>query len=162
MTTGDANDRGEVKIVPYAARYAGAFKALNEAWITRYFRLEASDHRVLDAPDANLIATGGHILVALVGEEVVGVCALQKAEGDTFELVKMAVTPGMQGKGIGRQLGEAAIAWAKEKGAKRIYLESNTKLDAALALYRRLGFETFSGQPSPYERVDIHMQLWLR
>jgi GNAT superfamily N-acetyltransferase len=162
VTTGDSSDRGKVKIVPYAARYAGAFRALNEAWITHTFRLEAADHRVLDAPDATLIATGGHILVALVGDEVVGVCALQKADGDTFELVKMAVTPGLQGKGIGRQLGEAAIAWAKEKGAKRIYLESNTKLEAALALYRKLGFETFTGHPSPYERVDIHMQLWLR
>lgn len=162
MTTGESSERGEVKIVPYAARYAGAFKALNEAWITRYFRLEASDHRVLDAPDATLIATGGHILVALAGDDVVGVCALQKAESETFELVKMAVTPAMQGKGIGRRLGEAAIGWAKAKGARRIYLESNTKLDRALALYRQLGFETFAGESSPYERVDIQMQLWLR
>ena len=162
MTTGDANDCGAVRIVPYAAQFAGAFKALNEAWITRYFRLEAADLRVLDAPEATLIAPGGHILVALAGDDVVGVCALQKADRETFELVKMAVTPKMQGRGIGRQLGESAIAWAKEKGARRIYLESNTRLDRALALYRTLGFEPFTGHPSPYERVDIHLQLWLR
>jgi GNAT superfamily N-acetyltransferase len=162
VLAGDANENGDVKIVPYAARYAAAFKALNEAWITRTFRLEAADLKVLDAPDSTLIAPGGHIVVALSGDEVVGVCALQKAGGDTFELVKMAVTPGMQGRGVGRRLGEAAIAWARARGARRIYLESNTKLDGALALYRKLGFEPFAGPPSPYERVDIHMQLWLR
>ena len=72
----------------------------------------------------------------------------------------MAVSPTAQGLGIGFQLGQAAIAQARALGAKRVYLESNTKLKPALSLYHKLGFrKTVAGQPSPYERCNIQMEL---
>lgn len=144
--------------MPFAPPYAAAFKALNEEWITRYFALEAADRKVLDAPEANIIAAGGHILMALAGTEPVGACALLKVDADCFELAKMAVTPRFQGRGVGRRLGAAAIALAKSQGARRMCLESNTKLASAIALYRRLGFEEKPSPGSAYCRCDIYME----
>ncbi len=152
---------GGAKIVPFAPPFGRAFKELNEEWITRYFALEPADRKVLDAPEANIIASGGHILIALMGTDVVGTCALLKVDAESFELAKMAVAPRAQGTGIGRQLGEAAIALARDQGARRLYLESNTKLESAIALYRRLGFAERPARCSSYTRCNIHMELAL-
>lgn len=151
-----------MQIVPFEARFGASFKALNEEWITQYFVLEPADRKVLDAPEANILAAGGHILIALSGADVVGACALLKVDAESFELAKMAVAPRAQGMGIGRQLGEAAIALARVHGARKLYLESNTKLERAIALYRRLGFTERPARCSSYTRCNIHMELALR
>ena len=46
-------------------------------------------------------------------------------------------------------------------GAKRLYLEGNTKLEASIHLYRKLGFHEISLEGSTYDRCDIIMELKL-
>ncbi|MGY0040069.1 GNAT family N-acetyltransferase [Pedobacter sp. NJ-S-72] len=50
---------------------------------------------------------------------------------------------------------------AKELGAKKIYLESNTILKPAINLYHKLGFVKVAGRITPYERCNIQMELKL-
>ena len=79
-----------------------------------------------------------------------------------LDLIKMCVRPDVQGKGIGRGLMNAAIAKSREMGAKKIRLETNTKLDAARAMYRRSGFRELSGEETsatPYCRCNCQMVL---
>ena len=73
----------------------------------------------------------------------------------------MAVAPAAKGHGIGRRLGEAVIARARELGAARVYLESNTVLEPALRLYRSLDFQAVESQPTPYARCNVQMLLTL-
>lgn len=148
-----------IQIVPYEARYAQAFKRLNEEWIMTYFEIEEADRRALDDPEANIIRKGGHILVALLGADVVGVCALIPHDEQTYELAKMAVSPTVQGKGVGWLLGQAAIEKARACQMTRLYLESNTALVPAISLYRKLGFQETSGENSPYQRCNIWMDM---
>ncbi|QCR24962.1 GNAT family N-acetyltransferase [Pontibacter sp. SGAir0037] len=153
----------QVSIVEYNSAYAAAFKALNEAWISRYFKMEEADYKALDNPEGYILKNGGCILVALYKEEPVGVCALlsmDDAEYD-FELAKMAVDPKAQGKNIGWLLGLAAKQKALERGAKTLYLESNTVLKPAINLYHKLGFKKVVGRATPYERCNIQMALHL-
>jgi ribosomal protein S18 acetylase RimI-like enzyme len=152
----------DVRVVDYQPAHEEAFRRLNEAWITKYFVIEASDRKVLDAPDRHILRKGGHILVATLADQVVGVCALLKMEDGRFELAKMAVEPEFQGRGIGLLLGQAAVARARELGAPYVYLESNTKLRPAIALYEKLGFRKVVRRPSPYARSNIQMELKLR
>ena len=151
----------DIRIVDYRAAYRAAFKQLNVEWITTWFKMEDADHRILDHPEEYVLANGGHILFALHNDQPVGTCALVKSGDDTFELSKMAVSPEAKGKGIGWLLGKAAIEKAKESGIKRLYLESNTTLTPAINLYYKLGFKRIAGKPSPYERSNIHMELYL-
>ena len=153
----------QTKIVPYEARFKTAFKSLNEWWIKRYFTMEASDYKSLDFPEKNIINKGGYILFAIQDGEPVGVCALIAMEHPKydFELAKMGVREDMHGQGIGRLVGEAIIEKAKSIGAKHIYLESNTVLEPAINLYRKLGFVETYDYPSPYERCNIQMELEL-
>jgi DNA-binding MarR family transcriptional regulator/N-acetylglutamate synthase-like GNAT family acetyltransferase len=153
----------DVKIVDYKAEYQEAFRALNVEWISTYFEMEEADYKALDNPEDYILKKGGKILVALYENEPVGVCALIKmnnAEYD-FEMAKMAVSPKAQGKNIGWLLGKAITEKAKELGAKKIYLESNTILKPAINLYYKLGFEKVFGLETPYKRCNIQMELVL-
>jgi GNAT superfamily N-acetyltransferase len=150
-----------ISIVSYDARYKDEFKRLNEAWITEFFDMEETDHKVLDHPEQYIIDAGGEIVFAVERDTVAGTCALIKMDNGPFdfELAKMAVDPLFRGRGIGRQLGEAIIDRARKLGAKTVFLESNTILAPAISLYRKLGFVETERQHTPYARGNIHMVL---
>jgi GNAT superfamily N-acetyltransferase len=151
-----------MEIVDFRPEHATAFRALNEAWITRYFALEPKDVEVLAAPVQKIIASGGHILLALEEDEPVGCVALLAMPGGGFEVAKMAVTEAMKGRGHGRALMAACIERAQSLGAGRLYLETNSGLAPALNLYRSFGFRQVEpAQPSPYARADVCMELLL-
>ena len=65
-----------VRIVPFEPALAPHFARLNREWIERFFVLEPADLAVLADPVAAIIDPGGMIFFALLGEEVVGTCAV--------------------------------------------------------------------------------------
>jgi len=152
-----------IEIVNYESKYKDAFKSLNKEWIDQYFVMEEADYKALDHPEEYIIKKGGHILVALLDDQAVGICALVKLTDHAFdyELSKMAVSSEYQGKGIGNLLAKAIIDKAKTHNAKTLYLESNTILTPAIRLYKKLGFKEISGFETPYERSNIQMVLTL-
>jgi DNA-binding MarR family transcriptional regulator len=155
-------ERAKVQIVDYIDAYQTHFRSLNEEWISTYFKMEAADYKALDNPGEYILDKGGAICVALYEGEPVGVCALIKMEDNiSYELAKMAVSPKAQGKSIGYMLARQVIEKARLLGAKRVYLESNTTLKPAINLYYKLGFQKITGNPSPYERSNIQMELLL-
>jgi len=153
----------QVEIATYNPKYKKSFKDLNIEWISNYFVVEPNDVKALDHAEDYIINKGGEIFAAVLNDEVLGVGALIKSDGKDYdyELAKMAVSPKAQGKGVGLLLAESALKWAKEKGASKIYLESNTKLKPAIKLYEKLGFKEITGLSSAYDRVDIQMMLTL-
>ena len=154
-------EAGHVDILDFTDPDAADFKRLNCEWIEEHFRLDHQDLLALDHPRTYILKPGGSILMARYKDEVVGTCALIKIDGETYELAKMAVTKTARGKGIGRLLGQAVIARARELGAKRVVLDSNTILEPAINLYRQLGFNRASHRLSPYTRCNIQMELRL-
>ncbi len=148
-----------VKITDFTPDHKEAFKVLNEAWITKYFTLEDSDHKMLSNPEHYILSPGGAILIAIHNNIPVGTVALIKREKNQFELAKMAVEPSAQGQSIGYQLGVAAIKKAKTLSATSIFLETNSKLIPAISLYKKLGFTPIDLEDSPYQRCDIQMVL---
>lgn len=152
-----------LQIIEYTPEYRSAFSNLNKEWISKYFVMEETDYKALDHPDTYIIDKGGHILVALYNQEPIGVCALIKMNDSDYdyELSKMAVSPAAHGKKIGLKLAEAVIEKARKLGAKKLYLESNTILEPAINLYRKLGFTEVVGRQSAYERANIKMELIL-
>jgi ribosomal protein S18 acetylase RimI-like enzyme len=151
-----------MEIVDYRPDLAGAFRALNEAWITRFFRLEPKDVEVLGDPAGKIIAPGGHIVFVLEASEAVGCCALMAMPDGGFEVAKMAVAEAHKGRGLGRVLMAACVERARAAGAPRLYLETNSALAPALGLYRSFGFRDVEPPaPSPYARADVAMELRL-
>ena len=154
-----------MRYIDFQPEHAAAFKALNVAWISKLFAVEAKDLEVLDAPIAKVIDRGGHIIMAMDGDEAVGCCALMLLADGGFEVGKMAVADSHKGQGIGNGLMQACIDKALKVGAPRLYLETHSSLAPALAIYRRHGFVEItdpSRQTSGYARVDLWMELMLQ
>lgn len=149
-------------IRPFEARDAGAFRALNLAWIERWFAVEPLDVRHLEHPEASFIEPGGAIRVAELDGRVVGVCGLLPHGHAVFEISKMAVAEGLQGQGIGRHLLAATIAHARALGASRLEIISNTVLAPAVRLYRSMGFVDVPLASDAYARGNIALELDLR
>ena len=92
---------------------------------------------------------------------VLGVVAMlaPRADGSPgFEFAKMGVRARARGRGVGRLLGEAAVRWARARGAA-VDILSNRRLAPALALYKSLGFEERPLPANDYERADIYLVL---
>lgn len=153
----------EIQIVDYNDSYKEAFKTINKEWIELYFEMEEMDRKTLNHPKEYILDRGGHIVVALLNGEPVGVCALIKMNHPEYEyeLAKMGVSPKAQGKGVGYLLGKAIAEKAQKNGAKIIFLESNTLLKSAINLYRKLGFIEIDHIATPYQRCNIQMILHL-
>jgi N-acetylglutamate synthase-like GNAT family acetyltransferase len=146
-----------LEIVENESKYLNDFIRLNEEWITRYFQLEDMDHKLAANPH-KVIDDGGYIFSLISNNEVIGVCALFNEGNDVYELARMAVSPKHQGKGFGDKLINACLSKAREIKANKIYLVSNTRLEAAIALYKKHGFKTVSTEHHPvYSRANITM-----
>lgn len=160
----ERREHAEVEIVEYQPKYKKAFYELNRNWIESYWELEAHDIEVLENPEKFILKKGGRIFVALYNGFPVGVCALcpmHHESGYDFELAKLAVDGSIRRKGIGRRLCDAAIRVARELGGRVLFLESNTRLKPAIALYRKLGFKELPEYHPAYARGDIQMELSL-
>lgn len=155
-----------MSIITYSPEFQPDFKRLNLEWISRYFAVEAHDVEQLDHPEIHVLPRNGQIFLAQSGEQIVGCVAMVNTgspeQGNSeFELAKMAVSPTMQGKGIGKKLCLAAIDYARQLGVRTVWLESNRMLTPALTMYASVGFREVPSVPTPYARADIRMEMRL-
>jgi putative acetyltransferase len=141
-----------------------AFRTLNEAWIEKHFRLEEKDRETLGDPDRHILGKGGHIVMAERAGRPVGCCALIALGAGRFEVAKMTVAESERGQGLGRQLLEHVIAFARERSIRSLYLETNSKLQNAIRIYEAVGFRHLPAEqvkPSPYARANVYMEMTL-
>lgn len=79
---------------------------------------------------------------------------------DTIELVSLWVDPAFRGRGVGRSLMEAVIAWAREQRASRLGLWVTQTNAAAAGLYTSMGFRpTGKTQPHPSRAGLVEMEM---
>ena len=147
-----------MEIVEFEPAHAAAFKALNEAWISKHFTLEPKDRQVLDDPQGEILGQGGRIFMALQDGEAVGCVALLKMPDGGYEVAKMTVSEALRGSGLGRLLMERCIEAGAQDGVPRLYLETNSSLAPALALYRATGFQDLEPADTEYVRADVFME----
>ena len=146
----------------YKTEYDAPFKQLNLHWLEQYFVVDPHDDEVLSDPYRFIIEPGGDILVVLLEEKVAGVVALMPDENGVFEMTKMAVDTNLRGQKIGQKLLQYTLDFARDKGLDQLILYSNRKLENAIYLYRKFGFEEIPLEtPNPYERADIKMKIKL-
>lgn len=152
----------EVKIIPFESKYASDFARLNVAWLEKYFVVEPHDADLLERCETTIIAKGGYIFFAKVGDEIAGTFSLIKIKEGHYELGKMAVSPNFQGRKIGQKLVAFCVSFAKKEEWSMLILYSNSILKNALHIYRKYGFVNVPvEEDSPYKRSDVKMELTL-
>jgi GNAT superfamily N-acetyltransferase len=99
----------------------------------------------------------GELLLASVDGEAAGCVALRALGGGACEMKRMFVYPRFQGLGLGRALGEAVVEEARRAGHRVVRLDTSRRQEAALGLYRRLGFR----EVDPYYELPRELEEWL-
>ena len=96
----------------------------------------------LDCLSAYYDREGRTYLVLLEGDKVIGGAGLAECGlfEDCCELQKLYLDPAFRGRGLGYGLVLGIEERARQLGYQRIYLETHTCLEAAMALYERMGY----------------------
>ena len=109
--------------------------------------------------DYAALIRAGEVWVLAEGGEVLGVLVIRPAEDHMF-LSNVAVAPGHQGRGLGRELVSFAEGQAVAYGLPEVRLYTNEKMHENMAVYARLGFEeTGRGLDGGYRRVFMRKRL---
>lgn len=148
-----------IEIIGFTDEYSKYFTAFNIAWLQKYFVVEPIDHEILTEPKKFIIDKGGFIYFAKADDKIAGTFALIKIDGGIYELSKMAVEEGFQGKKVGNKMLEFCLLEVKKLKADKIILYSNTQLKPAIHLYKKFGFKEVPLDHPDYERADIKMEI---
>jgi putative acetyltransferase len=87
---------------------------------------------------------GGVFFVLLDGQTVIGTVALRRESDRVCELCRMYLAADHRGLGLGRRLFDHAMAEARNRGFREIYLKTASVLTTAIALYESAGFRPVS------------------
>ena len=151
-----------IEIIDYSDEYAKDFKQLNLEWLNKYNLAESHDLEIINDPKRTILNNGGCIYLAKDGDKIIGTAGLANEGNSVFELVKMAVAPAFQGRGISKMLMDKCLNRARELKAKKIFLYSNSQLITAIGLYKKYGFVHVDASNSPLVTADVKMELSLQ
>ena len=101
-----------------------------------------SDYQILVDCLRNTIVTGGFVYAAFYKGILKGFTSVESVlfggEQKYMELSSIHVSEDMRNKGIGAELFPAAKAWAKENGAKKLYISAHSAVESQ-AFYKKMG-----------------------
>ncbi|MDP4265313.1 MAG: GNAT family N-acetyltransferase [Bacteroidota bacterium] len=146
-----------IKIIDYRPEHQPYFEKFNRAWIEELFEMEPVDEWVLTHPGKAILETGGAIIMAEYNGQVAGTVALRKVDEYTYEFTKMAVDSNFRRRGIAEAISYASFRKAKELGARKVILYSNTLNAGAVKLYEKIGFRHVEVENDVYKRANVKM-----
>ena len=97
-------------------------------------------------------APEGELLVAVEGEDVLGMIAYHRHSDTRCEMKRLYVKPSCRGMKLGEKLIEELIAHARQAGYKEMVLDTIVPLQSAIHMYKKLGFaecEPYYHNPMP-------------
>jgi putative acetyltransferase len=99
----------------------------------------ATDEQLRALP-GSYVDRGGAFWVARAGDLMVGTCGVFPVAARDFELRKMYLRPAARGQGIGHELLDEAVTFARARAAHRLVLDTTEQMAGAIAFYEAHGF----------------------
>jgi GNAT superfamily N-acetyltransferase len=136
----------------------GAARALILAGLgERFGFIDETRNPDVDDIAAQYLAHEHLFFVAELAGDVIGTGALLfEADGATCQLVRVSTRRDLRRQGIARLIVAALLAEARQRGRRRIWVETDAPWHDAIALYERMGFTIT-------KRRDglVFLEMWL-
>lgn len=129
-------------ILPFQPSHVDGFRSL-VCETLREFGFEPDPDLDSDLDDP--AATYSALWIALDGDAVVGSVALRDLGDGAVELKRMYLRSDQRGRGLGKQLLELALDWARANKMRVVRLDTSERMVAAQRLYEANGFERVPG-----------------
>ena len=111
--------------------------------------LDGTDRDIADL-EANYLNRGGIFeLIEDADGNLLGTVGLYPMSAETVELRKMYFSKQLRGRGIGQKTLRRMIEISREKGFRKIYLETARILKEAVHLYEKFGFQPTAEKHTP-------------
>lgn len=102
-------------------------------------------------------APAGRLLLAYEDDALAGCVALRPLETVICEMKRLYVRPAFRGAGVGCLLVQRIIEEGRRAGYQRMRLDSLPSMEAAIGLYRQLGFSDIP----PYRANPVESAVFL-
>lgn len=109
-------------------------------WLGRDLAFQDLEQELADVGRKYLPPEGRVVVAVDDGGSAVGCVAYHRLDGETAEMKRLFVRPSGRGQHLGERLARRIMALAREDGCTRMVLDTVRPLEAAVALYRKLGF----------------------
>lgn len=111
----------------------------------------------------NTVRTGGVVYAAFEGERLMGFSSVESeflgSQKQYLELSCIHISEEFRGKGIGKQLFNRAREWAKNHGAKKLYISAHSSVESQ-AFYKAVGCREAEEYSAPHvEKEPCDCQL---
>ena len=114
----------------------------------------------MDDIQQNYFENGGIFLVTTDEAELIGTGAIRKLEHDVCELKRLWLLNSYHGKGLGHRMLQELLAFAREKGYRKVWLQTDAIYQSrALDFYRRIGFYEIPRYTDHTDDVSMEMLL---
>ena len=108
----------------------------------------------------NYFENGGIFLVMTENGQIICTGAILQLTGDICELKRLWLLPEYHGQGLGYRMLQECLSFAREKGYKRIRLETDPVAQSrALEFYKKLGFYEIPSYTDRGDEVALEMVL---
>lgn len=145
----------KMKVIPFEEKYRQDFIDFNTEWIISNFGfMEQHDKETFEKIDDEM-KSGAMIFFAVENDVALATCMAMPMQDTTWEICKLGSNKNVPHRGAGSAVFEAAMKWALEHGAERLFIISNSKLKPALHIYEKHGFKEIKLQNYGYTRGDI-------
>lgn len=122
------------------------FRKENNEWVIKEVPFiddwSKSDYQFLVKCLKNTVATGGFVCAAFNNGKLKGFVSVEPelfgGKNKYLDLSSIHVSEDIRGNGIGAVLFGAAKEWAREKGARKLYISSHSAVESQ-AFYRKMG-----------------------
>ncbi|WP_284653758.1 GNAT family N-acetyltransferase [Flavobacterium terrisoli] len=100
-----------------------------------------------------------HVIVCDEDGLASGCGAFKQLEPQVAEIKRMFVLPEQRGKGIAASILSELENWAKDEGYTSCILETSNKLESAIALYKKSGYEVI---PNYGQYIGVESSVCMR
>lgn len=126
-----------------------------------------ADYRTLVTCLKNTVSTGGVVYAAFLDGILKGFASVESTpfgnEQEYLDLTSIHVSADLRGSGIGKMLFLLAKEWAREKGAKKLYISAHSSVESQ-AFYKKMGCveaQTYNQQHVEAEPLDCQLECVL-